>query len=259
MRALREVNRRLQELDLEKSKLFGVISHDLRSPFNAVLGYAELLERGAHDENPDRIKRYARDCRDAARSAYDLLDNLLQWARLQMRRVELAPAVFETISMIDRCIETQRAAAGLKKVEIAKELIDRDLTCFADFAAAETILRNLINNAVKFTPTGGRVTIAARADGNFTEVSVQDTGVGIADHRLDKLFALATEPAAAGTQGERGIGLGLVLCKELVERSGGRIAAESDVGRGSCLRFTLPRFGPGGGHPSSQRASNASP
>ena len=120
MRMLEDVNCHLREIDLQKNKLFGVIFHDLRSPFNAVLGYAELLERGTHDRDPDRTRRYSRACRDAARSAYDLLENLLQWAHLQMKRTEFAPAVFETSAMIDRCMQTQRAAAELKNVEVVK-------------------------------------------------------------------------------------------------------------------------------------------
>jgi signal transduction histidine kinase len=237
---LRELNTRLQELDREKNKLFGVISHDLRGPFHAILGYAELLDRDAHVQGSERSRKYAHNCLMAARAAYELLENLLQWAQVQMKRVQLVPAVFEAGSVIERCVDTLRPAADLKKVDLVADATDPALTCFADFSAAETVLRNLTSNALKFTPSGGRVTIGAQAEGKSIGFFVRDTGVGIAENRLDSLFTLAGAPVSSGTQGERGIGLGLALSKDLIERSGGRISAESTVGAGSTFRFTLP-------------------
>jgi signal transduction histidine kinase len=237
---LRELNSRLQETDREKNKLFGVISHDLRSPFHAILGYAELLTRDAHIQKEERSRQYADNCFMAARTAYGLLENLLQWAQLQMKRVQLVPAVIETKSIIERCIDTHRPAAELKNVDLVIETIDPALTCFADFSAAETVLRNLTNNAIKYTPSGGRIGVGAQAKGDSVEFFVRDTGVGIAADRLDGLFMLAAAPPSPGTQGERGIGLGLMLCMDLIVRCGGRISVESAVGIGSCFRFTLP-------------------
>lgn len=239
MQALRRLNERLQVLDQQKDKLFGVISHDLRSPFNAVLGYSELLERSL-DGASAQARRYARDCHDAARSAYDLLENLLRWAEIQMRQTEPMPVVFEASALVERCIETHRPAAGLKKITFTKDIIGPASMCFADFSAAETVLRNLINNAIKFTPSGGSIIVGLRSNGEVVEFFVRDSGVGISAERLGQLFTVAASKASSGTQGERGIGLGLVVCKDLAVQCGGAIKAESAVGKGSCFRFTLP-------------------
>jgi signal transduction histidine kinase len=240
MKVLRQLNERLQELDHQKDKLFGVISHDLRSPFNAVLGYTELLERSL-DGASSQARQYARNCHNAARSAYDLLENLLNWTQIQMRQTEPTPVIFEAYSLVERCIETLRHGADLKNITLAKDIIDPALMCFADFSAAETVLRNLTNNAIKFTPSGGSIIIGLRSEGEFVEFSVRDSGVGISSERLSQLFTLAESKATSGTQGERGIGLGLVLCKDLVIQCGGAIKAESTAGKGSCFSFTLPK------------------
>ena len=239
MRALRLLNDQLQELDRQKDKLFGVISHDLRSPFNAVLGYAELLERSL-DGASAQARQYARDCHDAARGAYDLLENLLRWAQIQMKRTEPLPVVFEAAALVERCIETHRPAADLKQITLTKDIASPAAMCFADFSAAETVLRNLTNNAIKFTPSGGSVTLGLRAEGETVAFFVRDSGVGMAPERLDRLFTLAASTASAGTQGERGIGLGLIVCRDLAAQCGGAIKAESTFGKGSCFTFMLP-------------------
>lgn len=239
MQALRQLNERLQALDQQKDKLFGVISHDLRSPFNAVLGYSELLERNL-DGASAQARQYARDCHNAARSAYDLLETLLHWAEIQMRRTESKPVVFEASALVERCIESHRPAADLKKITLTKDIIRPASMCFADFSAAETVLRNLINNSIKFTPSGGSIIVGFRSKGEIVEFFVRDSGVGISAEQLGQLFTVAASKASSGTQGERGIGLGLVVCKDLAVLCGGAIEAESTVGKGSCFRFTLP-------------------
>lgn len=246
MQALRRLNDRLEEVDRQKDKLFGVISHDLRSPFNAVLGYSELLERSL-DGASEKTRQHARECHDAARSAYDLLDNLLRWAQIQMKRTELRPSVFEASALVGRCMETHRPAADLKKIKLSAESNDPKLMCFADFSAAETVLRNLVNNAIKFTPSGGSVVVGVRSVEGSVEFFVRDSGVGLTSERLGQLFTLAASPTSPGTQGERGIGLGLAMCKDLADQCNGTIRAESTAGSGSCFWFTLPDSqGPGG-------------
>lgn len=239
--ALREANARLERLNDHKNLLFGVISHDLKNPFNTILGYAELLERSVERLPAERVKEYARNLREGARRAFDLLGNLLQWAQLQLESATLRPVSVEAAQLIARCAEGQQATADLKGVEIMIEPVSAGLQLHADLAAAETMLRNLLGNAVKFTPPGGRVIVGARAVAGTVEIVVADTGVGIAEGRLPKLFEIAAHHSTDGTDGESGTGLGLVLCRELAARSGGHVRVESWLGRGSRFTVTLPQ------------------
>jgi signal transduction histidine kinase len=239
--ALRDANTRLERLNDHRNLLFGVISHDLKNPFNAILGYAELLERSAELLPPERLKEYVRNLREGARRAFDLVGNLLHWAQLQLESATLRPGSVEVAPLVERCAEAQRGAAAVKGIEIAVEPARVGLRIHADVAAAETVLRNLLANAVKFTPSGGRVTVGARAVAGMVEIVVADTGVGIPENRLPTLFEIVAQRSTVGTGGESGTGLGLVLCRELTTRSGGRIEVESWPGRGSRFAVTLPQ------------------
>lgn len=239
--ALRDANARLERLNDHKNLLFGVVSHDLKSPFNALLGYAELLERSVERLPPERVREYARYVGEGARRACDLLGNLLQWAQLQMDNPALQAGTVDVQLLVERCVEAYRTAAALKGIDLAADLPPSGLQVYADFGAAQTVLRNLLNNAVKFTQPEGRIMITAHSVGRMVEIVVADTGVGIAESRLPKLFEIAGQRTTAGTGGESGTGLGLILCRDLVTRSGGAIWVESMLGRGSRISFTLPR------------------
>ena len=238
--ALRDANAGLERLNDQKNLLFGVIAHDLKSPFNAILGYAELLERSSDRLAAARVKEYAGSLGEAARRAFDLLANLLQWAQLQMERASLQPGHVEVQLLVERGAEAQRAIAALKAIEIVVEPVPAGLHVYADLAATQAVLRNLLANAVKFTPAGGRVTIGARAVAGMVEIAVDDTGVGIPESRLPTLFEVVPHRTTTGTGGEAGTGLGLILCQDLVERSGGRLGVQSRLGRGSRFTVTLP-------------------
>jgi signal transduction histidine kinase len=238
--ALRDANAGLERLNDQKNLLFGVIAHDLKSPFNAILGYAELLVRSSDRLAAARVKEYAGSLGEAARRAFDLLANLLQWAQLQMERASLQPGHVEVPLLIERAVEPQRAVAALKAIELVVAPVPAGLQVYADLAAAQAVLRNLLANAVKFTPAGGRVTIAARPAAGMVEIAVEDTGVGIPESRLPTLFDIVPHRTTTGTGGEPGTGLGLILCRDLVERSGGRLGVESRLGRGSRFTVTLP-------------------
>src|SRR5882672_8940143 len=200
--ALRDANAGLERLNDQKNLLFGVIAHDLKSPFNAILGYAELLERSSDRLPTTRVKEYAGSLGEAARRAFDLLANLLQWAQLQMERATLQPGHVEVQLLVERGVEAQRAAAALKGIEITVEPVPAGLQVYADFAAAQAVLRNLLGNALKFTLPGGRVTIAARAVAEMVEIAVDDTGVGIPESRLPTLFEVVPHRTTTGTGGE---------------------------------------------------------
>ena len=157
-----------------------------------------------------------------------------------MERAALQPGHVEVQLLVERGVEAQRAVAALKGIELVVEPVSAGLQVYADLAAAQAVLRNLLGNALKFTAPGGRVTIGARAAAGMAEISVEDTGVGIPESRLAGLFVVAPNRSTTGTAGEAGTGLGLILCHDLVERSGGRILVESRLGRGSRFTVALP-------------------
>src|SRR5262249_10225723 len=167
--------------------------------------------------------------------------NLLQWAQLQMESTALQPGSVDVELLVGCCVEAQQGAATLKGIEIVVDPPPTGLQVYADFAAVQTVLRNLLDNALKFTRPGGHVTIGAHVVDGMVEIAVGDTGAGIPESRLPELFHIAASRPSIGTAGESGSGLGLILCRELVTRSGGRIPVESRLGRGSRFTVVLPQ------------------
>lgn len=229
----------LELLNQEKSKLFSIISHDLRSPFTSLLGLTELMIKAGDTMKPEQFVDYAGRINESGKRIFRLLENLLEWARLQMGSVVREPGPQGLKEMVQETVDLLAPVAAEKKVRIDNAVAA--LSAFADRPTLNTVIRNLVNNAVKFTPPGGVVRIEAREDDGAIRVTVGDTGVGIPPERIATLFQVgATTP---GTKGEKGTGLGLALCKHLVELNGGRIWAESAPGRGSAFHFTVPRAG----------------
>jgi PAS domain S-box-containing protein len=229
----------LERLDAQKNRLFSIIAHDLRTPFNSLLGFSEILSDNAATLGPDEISEYAQMMHESARQANGLLETLLEWSRLQMGGMQSEPRPFDVAAAIDKALAFNATSAANK--EISTERLESPLlTALADPRMVETVLRNLIGNAIKFTEKGGTVHLeASRQDGEIA-ISIRDSGIGIPPERLAKLFQFEINASTAGTDGEKGTGLGLQLCKELVELQGGAIAVESTPGRGSTFRFTLP-------------------
>ncbi|MFZ6029065.1 MAG: response regulator [Chloroflexota bacterium] len=231
----------LSKLNADKDKFFSIISHDLRSPFNSLLGNIQLVKEmfgslSAHDmrEILDSIHRQAK-------LAYTLLDNLLTWTRMQREggmvcqpeRVELAGLVRDTIDVLKQPAED-------KNVHL-ENAMPSDLYVFADRQMLYTIMRNLTNNAIKFTPGGGTVTLDASPYGEGeVKISVRDTGVGIAPENLDKIFQLGVSHSTPGTAQEQGTGLGLLICKDMVACNGGQLTIQSSLGAGTTVAFNLP-------------------
>ncbi len=231
----------LEKLNQEKNKFFSIIAHDLRSPFTSLLGYTNLIEQ-MHDElTSEEIREYASHINDSATRVFKLLENLLEWARLQMDHVQPEPIGFPVHDIAERTIEVLAPVANDKHITILDQT--GDTTAFADTNQTDAIIRNLVNNAIKFTNEGGTITISAINGGDITTVSVTDTGVGMSDDVAKKLFQLSENVTTDGTSGEKGTGLGLLLCKELAERNGGKISVKSQAGVGSTFSFTLPTNG----------------
>lgn len=227
----------LEILDQTKNRFFSIVAHDLRSPFTGILGGLEVLADSASGLTPGEIADHARISLGEARAVHTLLENLLRWARLQMGQIRAEPRNLDLPDRIGRAIRVLRPAATAKAIEIEIEV--PPVIVEADPDMLDAILRNLVGNAVKFTPQGGRVIVSASMEGEKVVLSVTDTGIGMEPEVLDGLFRLDRHHSTPGTDGEAGTGLGLLLCQEMAQLNGGRIEAGSTPGQGSTFRVHL--------------------
>jgi PAS domain S-box-containing protein len=231
---------RLLELNAEKDKFFSIIAHDLRGPFNGFLGLTKLMAEEMPDLKQVEIQKIARSMRDSATNLFGLLENLLEWALLQRGITPFEPGPFFLMPLITEIMHPAMDLADKKEIEIRYE-IPNDLEVFADEYMLASTIRNLASNAVKFTTKGGKVTISAKSGpGNTVEFAVRDTGIGMSPQMVVGLFRLDVQTNRKGTEGEPSTGLGLILCKDFVEKHGGKIWVESEEGKGSCFYFTFP-------------------
>ncbi len=231
----------LVKLNDQKDRFFSIVAHDLKSPFNALLGFSQVLATKAITMGPDKVAEYGSLVHRAADQAFKLLEDLLDWSRIQLDRVEFEPGSVDIGALIKTNLARFDPVAALKNIRIKSDT-RFDLPVYADAHMVDTILRNLISNAIKFTPENGCVSVTAEHNGDWAEISVSDTGIGLSKHKISHLFQLDKAVSTAGTSGESGTGLGLHLCKELVERQGGQIRVESAKGEGSVFSFTLKMY-----------------
>jgi len=256
-----KANKELARLNADKDKFFSIVAHDLKGPFMPLLGNLELLAEMGDTFDPQEIKEMGQSLHRTAKNVFNLLENLLHWSRMQMGRMEYNP---ETINLQDIALETINllaAPAESKKITLQSTISD-EMQVYADSHMVDTIIRNLTNNAIKFTPEEGTVTISAihanhttdtipitnaidkiiytLSTTQFIEIAVTDTGVGMDEAVQAKLFHIDQPHSTVGTAKESGTGLGLIMCKEMVERNGGKIWVESEIGAGTAVKFTLP-------------------
>ena len=230
----------LAELNASKDKFFSIISHDLRSPFNALLGFAQILSENLERYTLEEIQQKVTYIRTAAERLYALLENLLTWSRIQRGAIEYLPESIDLAEIAEDNVALFTPNAEQKRIRLHNSIQDRTFV-YADYSMLNTVIRNLTSNALKFTSSGDQVTLSAKIAEQGIEVAVSDTGVGIPAEMLPTLLRIDTHHTQPGTSGEKGTGLGLVLCKELIEKNGGQLWVESEVGKGSIFRFTLPR------------------
>ena len=231
----------LESLNQTKDKFFAIIAHDLRNPFSTVLSLSELLAKEFDTFEPDKMQLFIEQIYKYSNNTFNLLENLLQWSLLQTGRTVLRAKSGNIAELIHENIELLKGNAIQKKIEL-KWINPMDCYAFFDRNMITTVIRNLISNAIKFTPENGRIIVEVTADPEKYKVSVQDNGVGISDTDIAKLFRIDSNPSTIGTSQEQGTGLGLILCRDFVEKNGGKIAVESEVGKGSKFYFTVPRF-----------------
>lgn len=242
---LKQKNAQLHELNASKDKFFAIISHDLKSPFHALLGYSQLLEETIETATKDEIISDIRKLQKIAERLYALLENLLTWSTIQRGIIKYHFEEIELGQVVESNLELFTPKAEQKQI-ILKNSITKGLLAYADSNMVNTILRNLISNALKFTPTGGIIEISTQSNNDtYVEITVSDSGIGIKPEDISKLFRIDIQHTDTGTDGEQGTGLGLNLCKELVEKNGGTIWLESKVGKGTNFKFTLPKVSTG--------------
>lgn len=235
---LRDLGQKLKyQIDV-KDRFFSIISHDLVSPFTSLLGMSQLMSLRAYNLSKEDLIQSAKDINTSGEQVYELLQNLLEWSRLQMEGAKINPEQIQLVELTRECIDVLMPTAQEKNITLKDSI--KNASAFADRDMVMTVIRNLLANAIKFTPQGGLIEILSKRDGDNVQITVSDTGVGIPLDKIDLIFALDQKSSTRGTEGEMGTGLGLPLCKEMIEIIGGRIWCESKKNQGSKFHFTLP-------------------
>jgi len=237
--ALRESESRFRELNVTKDKFFSIVTHDLRSPFSAIIGFSNLMAERVTAKDYDKVSEYANIVQKSSWRAMDLLTNLIEWSNSQTGRINFCPEYFEFPMLVEEIFNLMKDLALQKSITIIKEL-SPSLVVFADKAMISSVLRNLVSNAIKYTHPGGMVSIKVKKNQHELLVSIIDDGVGLSNSAIEKLFTMEKNISTTGTMQERGTGLGLLLCREFIHKHEGKIWVESIQGMGSKFSFTIP-------------------
>ena len=243
----KEVEKRTKELEIAnktKDKFFSIIAHDLKNPFAGLLSSCELLKHRIVKQDMKKIEKYTDSIYNSSKNAYTLLENLLKWSSLQLGQIKVKKEEFDIYILINDALASIRNIAQDKEIEI--EIINSgNKSCIVifDLEMFQSIIRNLVTNAIKFSNKGEKVFIEVLDfDKNHLQVKIKDTGIGISKEDVEKLFRLDVPHTNAGTNDEKGTGLGLLLCKEFVEKNGSEIFVESQVNKGSTFSFYVEKY-----------------
>ncbi len=232
-------NAQLQELNATKDKFFSIISHDLKGPLNSLTSFSNLLINYYDSLSREEVQMLAKDFDKSVKNLFALLENLLEWSRSQTGNIDFTPEIFNLSGLLMENKSLLEAQAQNKKINLINQASE-PLKVSAHKQSINTVIRNLISNAIKFTPEGGTIQTRAMRSGDVIVVSVADNGVGMSPAVVEKLFRIDTKITTKGTADEKGTGLGLILCKDFVEKNGGRIWVESEPGKGTVFHFSLP-------------------
>jgi len=241
-KTLKETNAELKILNASKDKYFSIIAHDLRSPFQSLLSTSEILSTEVENLSKEEIILFSRGLNDNLKNLFSLLENLLNWSLMQRDMLDYNPEKINLNAAVNNIIEILNPSALKKNISISNN-IDAGTMVYADVEMLRSVVQNLLINAIKFSKAKGEINISATKKRGFVEVVVQDTGIGISYEISSNLFSFNAIYTTNGTAGEKGTGLGLPLCKEFVERHGGKIWVESNKNVGSTFYFTLPKAG----------------
>ena len=244
---LEQLNERLtsysEELDglnRTKNRLISIISHDLKNPFHSLIGFSDLLVREADRFSEEEKGSFYKSINDTSKKAFELLQNLLDWTRLQTSEIPFNPADLQVSPTIESVIELLNSHARDKGIVMQCD-VPSGTVVYADSRMFETVLRNLLSNAVKYTPYGGRINITSEDQEKVIQFAVEDTGVGMDKEQVAHLFDVDKKASRPGTNNELGTGFGLILCREFVKKNDGELSVESEPGKGSTFRFTVPK------------------
>ncbi len=229
-----------REESISKDQFFSIISHDLRNPISAIKTLTEFLFNDFENLPLKEVKEFIRLIFIASNSSQKLLENLLQWSLSRDGNLHLSPENIDIYDILSNKIEFFLEDARRKGITF-NSTVEKDTYVFADSKTVKIIIRNLVSNAVKFTSGGGKISVSSKDVNDYIEITVSDTGTGIKEDDMTKLFAPDSLNKRHGTEGEYGTGLGLLLCKDLVEKNKGKIWVESIIGKGSDFKFTLPK------------------
>lgn len=237
---LKQKNKELNELNITKDKFFSILAHDLKNPFNAILGLSELMQNNATRYPPEKTQRLSTHIHTSSKQVYSLLENLLDWSRIQTGRIKPSPQEINIELFMQTINDLLSPMAMAKNIDL--QIINKtDKHIFADAQMLNTVLRNLITNALKFTYNGGKVSVTIKQQNDdYVLFIISDTGIGIACEHIEKLFKIDSKLSKTGTNNETGTGLGLILCKDFVEMNNGKIWVESEINKGSHFNFTVP-------------------
>lgn len=227
----------LKKLNLQKSRFFSIIAHDLKGPISAVTGLSEILAEGIDELEKQQVAKFCQALNQSNKQVLGLLTNLLDWSMSQLDEIKFEPEPTDSENLIRNSVAVLEGM--IRDKEIAFEIQAEGGSVLADPNMISTVLRNLVSNAIKFTPRGNQITVSSKIRGARVEFAITDTGIGIRPEKTAELFELRSGAPSSGTEGEPGTGLGLTLCKELVERHGGEINVKSEIGLGSTFTFTL--------------------
>ncbi len=236
---INQQNHELKKINADKDRFLLILGHELKSPFSGLLGLSELLTENIRQYDIDQIELFANHINNSAQNIYNLLDDLLIWAKTKSGKALFNPVKLNFTEVYRSLFDLFSAKAEVKKITIALSSAE-DFTVFADPDMLNTVIRNLVSNAIKFTENNGRITISACQTSAYATISVSDTGIGINPSDLTKLFDLSQIHSTKGTTGETGTGMGLLICKDFIEYHNGKIRVESEPGKGSVFSFTLP-------------------
>ncbi|MCX6169330.1 MAG: PAS domain-containing sensor histidine kinase [Ignavibacteriales bacterium] len=237
---LHQSEEELKNTNATKDKFFSIIAHDLRSPFSSLLSFSEFLVEDIETLEKAETKLFAEKIHEAAQNVFALLENLLQWSRIQSGKIPYNPANFNITFKINQVVKLLSNNAERKNIKILNECLN-GLNVFADDDMLSSVIQNLLSNAIKFSNNGGTIVFRSKILQNENEISITDNGVGMKEEDLKKLFRLDTHLTTYGTNDEKGSGLGLLLCQEMIERNRGKITVESKLGEGTTFSFTLPK------------------